>query len=170
MAGLRRREIDLLEWSSFKWDKNEIQIKRTDYFEAKTEDSYGSVQVDPELMSVFRGYRPRAKGDFVIESDLEPSAVSWNRYRCQSHFRALAAWLREHGVEGDKPIHVLRKEFGSRINELGDIHAASMALRARRHRHHRRSSTPTAASASQPISAGCSTPRRQTSSQSTSLT
>jgi integrase len=129
MAGLRRREIDLLEWSSFKWDTNEIQIKRTKYFEAKTEDSYGVVQVDPELMSVFRGYRPRTTGDFVIESDLEPSSAKWNRYRCQTHFRALAAWLRERGVEGDKPIHVLRKEFGSRINELGDIHAASMALR-----------------------------------------
>jgi integrase len=50
-------------------------------------------------------------------------------YRCQPHFRALAAWLREHGIEGDKPIHVLRKEFGSRINENGDIHSASMALR-----------------------------------------
>jgi integrase len=129
MAGLRRREIDLLEWSSFKWDTNEIQIKRTKYFEAKTEDSYGSVQVDPELMSVFRGYRPRASSDFVIESDLEPSSAEWNRYRCQPHFRALAGWLREHGIEGDKPIHVLRKEFGSRINENGDIHAASMALR-----------------------------------------
>ena len=41
----------------------------------------------------------------------------------------MAGWLREHGIEGDKPIHVLRKEFGSRINENGDIHAASMALR-----------------------------------------
>jgi integrase len=129
MAGLRRWEIDLLEWSSFKWDTNEIQIKRTKYFEAKTEDSHGSVQVDPELMSVFRGYRPRASSDFVIESDLEPSSAEWNRYRCQPHFRALAGWLREHGIEGDKPIHVLRKEFGSRINENGDIHAASMALR-----------------------------------------
>ena len=101
MAGLRRREIDLLEWSSFKWDTNEIRIKHTKYFEAKTEDSYGVVQVDPELMSVFRGYRPRATTDFVIESDLEPKSASWNRYRCQSHFGALSAWLRDHAIEGD---------------------------------------------------------------------
>jgi integrase len=129
MAGLRRLEIDLLEWSSFKWQTNEIQIKPTQFFQAKTKESYGSVQVDPELMSVFRGYRPRASSDFVIESNLKPSSATWNRYRCQPHFRALAAWLREHGVEGNKPIHVLRKEFGSRINQLGDIHAASRALR-----------------------------------------
>jgi hypothetical protein len=129
MAGLRRLEIDLLEWSSFKWQSNEIQIKPTQFFQAKTKDSYGEVQVDPELMSVFRGYRPRASSDFVIESNLKPSSATWNRYRCQPHFRALAAWLRGKGIEGNKPIHVLRKEFGSRINQLGDIHAASRALR-----------------------------------------
>jgi hypothetical protein len=40
----------------------------------------------------------------------------------------LTGWLRDHGIEVDKPIHVLRKEFGSRINPKCDIHAASMAL------------------------------------------
>ena len=39
----------------------------------------------------------------------------------------MTSWLRDHGIEGDKPIHVLRKEFGSRVNAKCDIHAASMA-------------------------------------------
>jgi integrase len=128
MAGLRRKEIDLLEWSSFKWDANEIEVKRTKHFEAKSEDSYGLIQVDPELMEAFRGYRAKAT-DFVIRSDWEPTSVSWNRYRCQPHFEKLALWLREKGIDDDKPIHVLRKEFGSRINANGDIHSASRALR-----------------------------------------
>jgi hypothetical protein len=39
-----------------------------------------------------------------------------DRYRCQPHFRTLAAGLPEHGVEGDKPIHsipVLRAIFAA---------------------------------------------------------
>jgi hypothetical protein len=32
-------------------------------------------------------------------------------------------------AKGDEPIHVLRKEFGSRINARRGIHAASSALR-----------------------------------------
>jgi hypothetical protein len=129
MAGLRRREIDLLEWSSFHWDAQEIEIKATRYFQAKSEDSYGKVQVEPELIEAFRGYRARSSGDFVIESDRPAKLASWNRYRCQPHFKALIAWLRAKGIEDDKPIHTLRKEFGSAINAHGNIHAASAALR-----------------------------------------
>jgi integrase len=38
-------------------------------------------------------------------------------------------WLHDNGVSGDRPIHVLRKEFGSIINAQSDIHAASSQLR-----------------------------------------
>ena len=71
-------------------------------------------------------FRRYAKNRFIAHITINVAIVLG---RCQPHFRALAAWLREHGVEGDKLIHVLCKEFGSRINEKGDIHAASMALR-----------------------------------------
>lgn len=129
MVGLRRREIDLLEWDSFLWDRSAIEIKPTKFFEAKSEDSYGKIEVDPELMEAFRGYRARASGEFVIESEQAPKLVGWNRYRCGLHFEKLALWLRAHEVTGDKPLHTLRKEFGSRINAIGGIHAASRALR-----------------------------------------
>ena len=129
MAGLRRREIDLLEWDSFRWKGNAIEIKPTEFFEGKSEDSYGLIEVDSELMDIFRGYRAQATDVFVIESDQPPKLVDWNRYRCGLHFEKLAIWLRAHNVTGDKPLHVLRKEFGSRINAKGGIHAASRALR-----------------------------------------
>jgi hypothetical protein len=67
-AGLRRIEIDSLEWSVFRWNQNVIRIEPTEHFDLKTEHSIGDVSVDPELMSVFRGYAARARSNFVIET------------------------------------------------------------------------------------------------------
>jgi hypothetical protein len=50
-------------------------------------------------------------------------------YRCESHFDTLNAWLRGKGVNTQKPLHTLRKEYGSLINKAHGIHAASKALR-----------------------------------------
>jgi hypothetical protein len=65
MVGLRRREIDLLEWSAFRLEQKVVRIEPTSYFEAKREYSYGDVEVDPELLELFRGYRARATSNFV---------------------------------------------------------------------------------------------------------
>ena len=130
MVGLRRREIDLLEWASFRWDARIIRIEPTKWFHPKTEDSIGDIPIDPELIEIFRGYRARTKGEFVIESTREPNPeVTYNHYRCDDAFRALAKWLRGHGVKGNKPLHTLRKEYGSLVNAKYGIHAASRALR-----------------------------------------
>ena len=74
MAGLRRREIDLLEWSSFRWDCNEIEIKPTKHFAPKSEDRYGVVTIDAKLMSIFRrhdGDVARRYGEFAQGLDQE---------------------------------------------------------------------------------------------------
>jgi hypothetical protein len=65
-AGLRRIEIDRLEWSAFQWNHHLIRIEPTRHFEPKTEHSIGDVQIDPQLMSVFRRYT--AGSGFVIEA------------------------------------------------------------------------------------------------------
>jgi hypothetical protein len=57
-AGLRKTEIDRLEWRAFHFEDNVIRIEPTRYFEPKTEHSIGDVQIDPELMNLFRGYGP----------------------------------------------------------------------------------------------------------------
>jgi integrase len=131
MVGLRRNEIDLLEWSSFKWDQGVIRIEPTSFFHPKTEDSIGDVPVDGEVMEIFRGYRARAKGIFVIESKGKPKpGITRLYYRCQKQFKALNRWLRQHGItEANKPLHTLRKEFGSKLAEVHGIFAASTALR-----------------------------------------
>jgi hypothetical protein len=46
LAGLRRGEIDYLEWSAFNWDRATITIGRTHWFRLKSEDSVRSVELD----------------------------------------------------------------------------------------------------------------------------
>jgi integrase len=130
MCGLRRREIDLLPWSAFRWNDGILRIEATEFFQPKSEESNADLPLDPELVSLFRGYYARATSQFVIESDLEPKpGASYLHYRCWRQFRELCAWLRAHGVKTNRPLHTLRKEFGSLINRTHGIHAASRALR-----------------------------------------
>ena len=98
-AGLRRIEIDRLEWSAFQWNRNVIRIEPTRYFDTKTEHSIGDVSLDPELMSVFRGFAARAGSNFVIEGAGPPIPnTTWEHYRVQGVFERLSAWLKAHGV------------------------------------------------------------------------
>jgi integrase len=130
MAGLRRNEIDKLEWPAFRWDDDVIRIEATPYFHPKSEDSVGDVEVDPELLAVFRRFHDRAKTSFVVESTVPPRpGATYSHYRCQRHFEELGIWLRSKGVGGNMPLHTLRKEFGSQICAKHGIYAASHALR-----------------------------------------
>jgi integrase len=130
MAGLRRNEIDKLEWSAFRWKEAAIRIEVTRYFHPKTQNSEGDVSVDSEFLKVFRKFRNRSKGSFVISSSLQPRMdATYSHYRCQRDFEALAIWLRNHNVNGSRPLHTLRKEYGSQICAKHGIYAASYALR-----------------------------------------
>ena len=134
MAGLRRHEIDLLQWRAFLFDEGAIRIETTEHFRPKSASSEGDIHVDGELLDVFRGFRARAKSDsdFVIESSGDVTAAvagSYDHYRCHREFVALCKWLRSHGVISSKPLHTLRKEFGSQIHARYGLLAASEALR-----------------------------------------
>jgi hypothetical protein len=54
--------------------------------------------------------------------------VLYQYYRCQEHFEGLIGWLRTQGLRSKKPLHELRKSFGSLINQKAGIHAASRAF------------------------------------------
>ncbi len=130
LAGLRRNEIDKLEWSAIDFDNKVITIKTTRYFQPKSEDSVGEVEVDPELMDILRGYYPHSNVSFVINSEVEPNIDSdYSHYRCDKNFKALNQWLRSKGITARNPLHSLRKEFGSLINAQAGIFEASRALR-----------------------------------------
>lgn len=130
MAGLRRNEIDKLEWSAFRWQDATIRIETTAVLQPKTQNSTGDVEVDPELIKIFRTFSRSAHGSFVVESVVPVRlGVTYSHYRCQSVFEAVTKWLRRNGVVGKRPLHTLRKEYGSQICARHGIYAASHALR-----------------------------------------
>lgn len=129
-CGLRRSEIDLLEWTAMDWQLNQIAISATDHFEPKTDGSEDFVEVDPEVMAELQSYFAASKSPFVLNSPLPPrTGLDRQYYRCQQTFKHLTDWLRLQGVTANKPIHELRKEFGSLVNAAHGIYAASRALR-----------------------------------------
>ena len=129
-AGLRRDEIDTLQWSQIQWHRNAINIETTEHGATKTDSSENDVSVDPGLLKILKKYRPKAGTGFVIESDVKPrNKPTYHHYRCNRHFKRLAKWLRSKGVTGFRPIHTMRKEFGSQVCSAGGIYAASRQLR-----------------------------------------
>ena len=74
-----------------------------------------------ELMEVAPAVSP-----YIVPGGL-PFAKSTSKaivYRCEDAHRFLVAWLRERGVAGLKPCHMLRKQFGSEIaSTFGIFHA-----------------------------------------------
>jgi integrase len=72
MAGLRRNEIDKLEWPAFHWEEGILRIENTKHFHMKNEGSRGDVDLDPELLPVFREFRAKATGPFLVESAIKP--------------------------------------------------------------------------------------------------
>lgn len=130
MAGLRANEIDTLLWRQFDFTAGTITIEATPYFKPKAETSLGVVNLEPETAAILRGYRARATGEFFIESNHPPRPRSNHRERrAKEAFASLYEWLKGHGVSATKPLHELRKEFGSLVCERGGLYAASRALR-----------------------------------------
>ena len=127
--GLRRREIDTLEWRSFDFVSGTLRILPTRWYQLKTHESAAELPVEREILELFRGWRARATGEFVIESDRAPKATDYQHYRCDEVFQALLDWLRDKGVEGNKPLHALRKLYGSQLCDLHGLHVASSGLR-----------------------------------------
>lgn len=130
LCGLRKREIDLLIWSQVDFKKGVIRIERTEYFQPKSEDSAGEVDLDPETVALLRGWKANATGPFVIESSRPPRhEASRTNYRCTPHFDSLYTWLKKHGITARKPLHELRKELGAILASTQGIFAAQSALR-----------------------------------------
>lgn len=132
-AGLRRDEIDKLQWTQIQWDRNAIRVETTEYGSTKSAESEADVDVDPGLLKILTTYMPKpGKGSpFVIESSIQPrpQSVRNHHYRCNRQFKELVEWLRGKGLTARNALHALRKEFGSQICAQAGIFAASTALR-----------------------------------------
>ena len=130
-AGLRRGEIDRLLWRQVNLQAGVIHIEATEAGDVKTEDSAGEVAIDRTLCDILQGFKTRATSQYVIDGMGEAaSSRAWGHaYRCTPVFDFLTAWLRKNGVEGNKPLHTLRKEAGAMIATAKGIYAASRFLR-----------------------------------------
>jgi integrase len=132
-AGLRRDEIDKLQWKQIQWNKNAIRVETTEHGSTKSADSEADVDVDPGLLEILKAYMPKPGNGspFVIESPIQPRPESTrnHHYRCNRLFGELIEWLRGKGLSTRNALHALRKEFGSQICQQAGIFAASVALR-----------------------------------------
>jgi integrase len=128
--GLRRNEIDKLLWSQFDFEGRKLRVEVTEYAQLKTEGSEADIGLEPELAEFFQREFKKAGGIFVIEATNMPrKTTGWDHYRANPHFNDLCVWLRGKGIEAQKPLHTLRKEFGKLITEKLGLFAASLALR-----------------------------------------
>ena len=130
-AGLRKGEIDSLQWHQVDFNRQLIRVETTDFANLKTEGSQGEVPIDPDTTAILRGFHANKTGQFVIEGSGETSGPKkWGQnYRAGAVFDRLIAWLRKHGVTARKPIHELRKELGALITTKHGIYAAKEVLR-----------------------------------------
>jgi integrase len=129
MAGLRRNEIDKLQWDRFNWTAGTINVTPTEFFRTKSVDSTRTVGIPAQMVEMFRGLSLTATSPFVIESKVKPNmSKPYDHYRCQAVLDSLLDWLRSKGVTSAKPLHTLRKEFGSLIAQKFGIYAAKEML------------------------------------------
>lgn len=113
-AGLRRSEIENLRWHSIDRAAGRIWVEASGTWRPKTTDSEGGVDVDPGLLSELAAGLPGGPGELVVLPGAAEVAVQW---------------LRSRGVDSNKPLHTLRKEFGSIVAHSADLLTASRQLR-----------------------------------------
>jgi integrase len=81
------------------------------------------------MLELFRSYHAQSNSKFVIQSKVAPIlGKAYDHYRCASVFDNLINWLCSHGVNGPKPLHTLRKEYGSQVAARFGIFAAQQML------------------------------------------
>ncbi len=132
-AGLRRREIDFLEWPSIDFKNEMLQLRITDYYHPKTADSLRAIPLrDRSVLDWFKA-RKRAQGardGFVIAPDAPYTKdQKLDYYRCEELLERVTRWLRTHGVKDSRPLHALRKEAGSDIVKRAGLISGAAFLR-----------------------------------------
>lgn len=127
-AGLRRKEADLLTWEQVDFQAGTIHVRRTAFFEPKTEESQRVIDLAPEAVTFLQAVKKNCEGAFIL-SGADPNPEStYDYYRCDCTWRDLNDWLRAKGVRDKKAIHSLRKESGSLVASNFGIEAARQHL------------------------------------------
>ncbi|MBK8477228.1 MAG: hypothetical protein IPL39_13305 [Opitutaceae bacterium] len=96
--GLRRKEADTLTWAQIDFAAGQIHIRRTQYFEPKTEESQRVVDLAPAVLDILRGFKEGSQSEFVLEGGDANPAATYDYHRADCTGRELHAWLKSHGV------------------------------------------------------------------------
>ena len=127
-AGLRRKEADLLTWAQIDFAEGQLYVRRTAFFEPKTEENQRLIDLAPEAIDVLRSFKRGATSEFVLVGAEANQSASYGYYRCDCMWRDLIAWLKDKGVSQRNAVHALRKESGSLIASSFGIEAARQHL------------------------------------------
>jgi integrase len=114
-AGLRRGEIQNLTWANVNAKGQFIDVAAGGSWRPKTDASENLVYVDAGMIAELENFRGQPESTV-----LEKPYVGTND---------AAAWLRGQGIKANKPLHTLRKEFGSLVYNATDLLVASRQLR-----------------------------------------
>ena len=134
LTGLRRSELDRLQWAHINFAAGTLTVLNTADGDVKAEGSTRDVDLAPDLVATLQEWKTSSRSLYVIECENYPArpaskAATYRRYRCARIFDKAAAWLRTRFLPGENhPIHTLRKEFGSLITQSAGIHAAADLL------------------------------------------
>jgi len=130
-VGLRRGEIDRLQWSSINFIEGVLSVETTKSGAPKTVYSESPLRIDSEVIAHLKTYKEKSPSrEFVLPRDNEKEvSKSWTSYRANIILLSLIDWLRKVGVKANKPLHALRKLAGSEVAKSKGIFAASSFLR-----------------------------------------
>jgi hypothetical protein len=135
-AGLRANEIDKSRWSWLKTDPKGnyyIEVAAEDDFKPKGADSR-KIGIPAELQDALVKTRTDLVSPYILggAKSTTSSSQGGGFYRCPATIRAINTWLRERGVEAEdkfgKPLHALRKQFGSEVASTFGLFAAQKLL------------------------------------------
>jgi len=136
-TGIRRKDADLLLWEQIDLESGFIDLRRTKYFEPKSEYTLRRIDLDPDAVSFLRGFREEdPDSEFFLEGGEPILDVSYAHYRGGKIQDGLIEWLRKYEEDGVmpfadkkiKPLHTIRKEIGAMIASQAGIFAASRYL------------------------------------------
>lgn len=131
--GLRRNEADSAQWDWFfeREGRYFLEVRETQFFRPKNKERR-VIPVEKALHDALVAMRKQVS-PFIVPGRLpkrldDPKRAKKSRvYRCDRAHRVLTYWLRQRGIDDDKPCHLLRKEFGSYVaTAFGLFHAQKM--------------------------------------------
>ena len=130
-VGLRRGEIDSLQWHQVDFQRQLVRVERTTAARLKSSESRGEIAIDEHIVAILRGFHAKKTMEFVIEAEGKAGGAKkyGTSYRANHLLNRAVQWLRSRGVEVQKPLHELRKELGALVTAEHGIYAASRVMR-----------------------------------------